>query len=240
MQFYFIRHGQSANNLLWEQTGSSVGRSVDAELTDAGRRQAEILAQFLSCRDQAGSANGRDLYNRAGFGITHLYCSLMVRAVATASIVAEKLGLPSVAWQDAHETGGIYIEDPETGECTGQPGHNRTFFEAHYPHLVLPASLGNEGWWNRPFEVKEQRPIRAQRFLQQLLERHGNTDDRVAVVSHGAFYNYLMATILRLPERDHIWFAINNVAITRIDFGSEHTDLVYTNRVGFLPRELIT
>ena len=241
--------GQPAASLL---PASVIQRAVDHRLAhDAaaylqyGAEQGdgyfrEILAQFLSRCDQTGSANDRDLHNRAGFDITHLYCSLMVRAVATGSIIAEKLELPLNAWEDAHETGGIYVEDTETGECTGQPGNNRAFFEAHYPRLVLPASLGNEGWWNRPFEAKEQRLMRAQRFLQQLLERHGNTEDRVAVVSHGAFYNYLLAAILRLPERDHIWFAINNAAITRIDFGGEHTELIYANRADFMPRELIT
>ena len=47
MQFYFIRHGQSENNALWERTGSSEGRSEDPELTALGHRQAKRLAQFL-------------------------------------------------------------------------------------------------------------------------------------------------------------------------------------------------
>jgi 2,3-bisphosphoglycerate-dependent phosphoglycerate mutase len=250
--FYFIRHGQSANNLLWDQTGSNVGRSEDAELTERGRAQAQLVAQFLS-RAESGArvghnaANSHDPHNRAGFGLTHLYSSLMVRAVATATAIAETTGLPLVAWEDAHETGGIYREDPATGECAGLPGKSRAFFEAHYPRLILPDAMNASGWWSRPQEPQEHKPLRAQRFLQELLQRHGGTSDRVAVVSHGAFYNYLMMAFLRLPSRDHVWFMLNNTAITRIDFFDRddggHADraaLVYMNRTDFLPADLIT
>ncbi|MCK4315675.1 MAG: histidine phosphatase family protein [Anaerolineae bacterium] len=246
MQFYFIRHAQSENNLLWQRTGSSKGRSDDPGLTAVGRQQAHLLTQHLRGPDPPMAAQGRNPQNVAGFGLTHLYSSLMVRAVATGTIIARVLGLPLVAWEEAHESGGIYRRGEQTDERIGQAGHNRAYFEAHYPDLVLPESLGESGWWNRPFEEPEQRMARAQRFLRQLLERHGRTDDRVAVISHGGFYNYLLAALLKLLDREGIWFVLNNAAITRIDFldddpeGAERTALVYMNRAGFLPEELVT
>ncbi|MEW5719039.1 MAG: phosphoglycerate mutase family protein, partial [Chloroflexota bacterium] len=82
MQFYFVRHGQSANNLLYDTTGASDGRSEDPALTALGRRQAEILARFMKQNDAAFRLSF-DRQNLGGFGITHLYTSLMVRAVAT-------------------------------------------------------------------------------------------------------------------------------------------------------------
>jgi 2,3-bisphosphoglycerate-dependent phosphoglycerate mutase len=243
MQFYFIRHGQSENNALWKRTGSSKGRSEDSELTEVGRQQAEFVAQFL-CRanlpDCASGGSGGDVQNVAGFGITHLYSSLMVRSVATGTVIAKALDLPLVTWEDLHERGGIYLKDEQTGERIGQAGKNRAYFEAHYPDFVLPDSLGEAGWWNRPFEEPEQRPIRAQRFLRDLMARHGHTDDRVAVVGHGGFYNDLLATILNVPESEGYWFALNNAAISRIDFDDERIGLVYLNRVDFLPQELVT
>ena len=66
------------------------------------------------------------------------------------------------------------------------------------------------------------------------------------MVSHAGFYNYLLAALLKMPDREGIWFVLNNAAIARIDFldenpdGAEHTALVYMNRAGFLPEELIT
>lgn len=243
MQLYFIRHGESENNARWTRTGSSVGRSEDAELTDIGRQQAQALAQYLADEDD--------------FDLTHLYCSLMVRAVATGTAIAEVLDVPLVAWTDLHEEGGIYLKDEASGERLGQPGKTRTYFERTYPDLVLPDSLGEDGWWNRPFEEHEARPARARRVLKELLARHGGTTDRVALVSHGGFYNQFLGALLGFTPRERIWFTLNNTAVTRIDFRRVEEDVdvadaenpagprdlvrvVYTNRVDFLPEELVT
>jgi 2,3-bisphosphoglycerate-dependent phosphoglycerate mutase len=245
MQFYFIRHAQSQNNELWAQTGSWDGRNEDPDLTSLGREQAGQLAEFLG---QPGAPVpdriwAWDAQNLGGFGLTHLYCSLMVRSVATGTVVARALDLPLVAWQDVHEVGGIHHRDWESGESTGLPGKNRAYFESHYPDLLLPEGLGEEGWWNRPHEAREERPPRARRFWNELLQRHGSTDDRVAVISHGGFYGHLMRALLDLP--DGHWFSLNNVGITRLDlveveeYGQVLT-VHYMNRVDFLPRELVT
>jgi 2,3-bisphosphoglycerate-dependent phosphoglycerate mutase len=246
MQLYYIRHAQSANNALWDQTGASTGRSMDPEVTETGRRQAEILAKFLyQDRPARTPANGRDPHNAAGFHLTHLYCSLMDRAVYTASRIAEACDLPVHAWGDLHEEGGIYLADETTGEPAGQPGRNRAYFEASYARLVLPETLGEDGWWNRPYEVYELRRARARRVVEDLLRRHGKTADRVAMVSHGGFYNHFMAVLLGLPDSGRhdprpLWFAMSNCAITRIDFEADQAAVIYTNRVDFLPVELIT
>lgn len=242
MQLYYIRHAQSENNLLWAQTGSFEGRSEDPDLSPVGWRQAEALARFLQGPDQtvAAPASTYDPQNVNGFAITHLYCSLMIRSVATGAVVARALKLPLVAWVDAHEVGGIHHRDPQSGERIGLPGKDRSHFETHFPDLVLPESLGEGGWWDRSYEERGERPLRARRFLSDLVDRHGNTKDRVAVISHGGFYNHFLRAVLNLPEERTLWFSLNNVAITRIDFGEEETVLSYTNRLGFLPGELIT
>ncbi|HEY3341640.1 MAG TPA: histidine phosphatase family protein, partial [Anaerolineae bacterium] len=94
MQLYFIRHGQSANNALWNATGESGGRSYDPELTEIGCSQANLVAQFLRQGDPALTSRGTDPQNLTGFGITHLYCSLMVRAASTGHAIADALDLP--------------------------------------------------------------------------------------------------------------------------------------------------
>ena len=48
MQFYFIRHGQSENNALWERGGPQGDRRADPELTELGHVQAQHLARFLA------------------------------------------------------------------------------------------------------------------------------------------------------------------------------------------------
>ncbi len=228
MQLLFIRHGQSANNALWDATGANVGRSEDPELTDIGKQQATLLSQFLA---QGG--------NR--FGITHLYTSLMLRAVETAMAISGALQLPAHAWEDMHETGGIYFDNDE-GEQIGLPGRTRAQFNAEFPALMLQDGLYEAGWWNRPFEAHEAAPIRAKRFADDLLAKHGGSDDVVAVVSHGNFYRHFMATVLRVPDPQVVWFLMHNTAISRIDFPTDY-DIVsvqYQNRVDHLPADLIT
>jgi len=232
MDFYFIRHGQSQNNLLWEQSGSNDGRVVDPLLTEAGEQQAELLAAFLAA---------------SGIRITHLYCSLMERAIATGYRVAEALDLPLHGWLDIHETGGMFLYDKETETYIPKPGRTRSYLAATYPRLVLPDEVTEDGWWNRPFEPKELRAPRARRVLAQLLASHkSGSDDGVAIVSHGGFFNYIMRAITGLPERDPeeehdpVWFAANNASIMAITFAEDQRVIRYLNRVDFLPTDLIT
>lgn len=241
MQLYFIRHAQSTNNLLWEQTSASNGRSMDPELTEKGWRQARRLAKFLRENQSPRPTDTHNSQNGYGFGLTHLYSSLMVRAVATGSQVAQVLNMPLNGWLDLHEEGGIYMNDPVSGEPVGYPGKTQAYFAANYPGLILQEGLATEGWWNRPYEPPVERLERAMRFKDELLSKHGNTNDRVAVFSHGGFYNVFMRHILGIPaEADNLWFVLNNTAITRIDFSADEMIVVYMNRAEFLSADLIT
>jgi 2,3-bisphosphoglycerate-dependent phosphoglycerate mutase len=238
MQLYFIRHAQSANNKLYQETGSWDGRDADPELTEVGHAQARRLAEHVVCAN--GATLGRDYVNRGGFGLTHLYTSLMVRAVTTGSYLAAALNLPLVAWEDLHEVGGIFVIDPETGEHLGRPGKARSDLAERFPQLTLAQPVGDDGWWNRPHEPIEQQARRAARFVRELFERHGGTADRVAVISHGGFYNFVLAELLGVQADNGFWFSINNTGITRFNFEEEGVALTYANRLEHLPAELIT
>jgi len=245
MQFYFIRHAQSANNALYDETGSWDSRDEDPELTAKGQHQAQLLARYVAQADANFDPKRRNEANRFGFGFTHLYTSLMVRAVSTATPLAEVSGLPLQTWFDAHETGGIFLDDLTTGEPVGLPGKTRTDFETRFPNLLLPDWLDHTGWWNRPFEKDEERPVRARRFLTELLTRHGSTEDRVAVVSHGGFYNRFIRALLNwTPPNSEwptgTWFDVNNTSISRFDVNGDSLRIVYLNRTDHLPGELIT
>ncbi len=242
MILYFIRHGQSANNLLYEEQGHDDHRTQDPELTDYGRRQAQSVGRFLANgHNVTPAASDALMQDVGGFHLTHLYASPMVRAMDTAQAIAQATGLTPVVWPEVHETGGIWLKNPETEERCGLPGADRTFFETRYPQFVLPdGGWAEGGWWNRPYERFNIGCIeRAKQLLVDLQARHGNTDDRVAVVSHGAFYNALMKTMLGISMETALWFTLHNTGLTRIEFADE-TRLSYSNRVDFLPPELIT
>jgi len=240
MQLYFIRHGQSQNNALWEQSQDVKSYIVDPELTEIGHRQAILLAaSLIQSQSEPGDTNW-DPHNTTGYGITHLYTSLMLRAVQTGMAISQKLGLSLRAWIDLHERGGLVLDELPHDDPVGYPGPNRRFFEAHYPHLILPNTLGEEGWWNRPWENHVLRRERAARVAAELIQRHGATDDRVAIISHGGFYNHLLAALFGFPDKGGWWFLMNNASISRIDFYPQEIQLVFHNRVTHLPAPLIT
>jgi 2,3-bisphosphoglycerate-dependent phosphoglycerate mutase len=212
---------------------------MDPDLSSLGYQQARRLGRYLA-RQSNEQEPWEHRQNRHGFGLTHLYTSLMLRSVATGSLIAARLKLPLFAWSDWHEGGGIYLENYETGERVGYPGKDRLFFEQHYPALVLPENLGDGGWWNRPFEERPARWERARRVVEELIARHGATADRVGVITHGAFSNYFLKTLFGIGREQPLWFVMNNTGITRIDFEENEVRLVYQNRLDHLSNDLIS
>ncbi len=244
MQLYFIRHAQSENNLLWEQTRSSKGRVADPELTPKGVEQAKCVADLLGMPAQAGVQPWRDPYNRLGFGLTHLYSSLMVRALDTAAVISAAAGIPLVARMDCFERGGIYLTDEKTGEREGLGGNSFAYLQNRYPNVHLPKSFSDEGWWgNKPYETKEDAVGRARQLWANLLEGH-NENDRVGMVSHGGFLQPFMAAALKQPNAEIFAppfdFNIFNTGITRLSIQGDFVHVVYHNRIDHLPTNLAT
>ena len=248
MHLYLVRHAESANNHLYATTGSSTGRHPDPPLTERGHQQARVVARYLAARPDNAPLNPyARRHNRGGFDLTHLYCSLMVRAVATAGYIAEATGLPLRAWPAIHERGGLHDELPETGEAVFVAGPGRAFFETTYPQLILPDTLGEAGWWNRARETPAEYLPRAQSVLTELLARHGDSDDRVALVTHGGFFQSFMEAMINphLPptsatDRRPWWFGASNTSITYIEFFDGHANVRYVNKVEHLSDDLLS
>ncbi len=240
MQLYFVRHAQSTNNHLYSINHSDEGRVEDPELTGLGLRQADAVAGFLARSNPGDAVNGRDPTNHAGFHLTHLYTSLMIRAVQTSTAISKKINLPLTGWMDIHECGGIYLDDATSGTKVGQPGKKRSDFARLFPHLILPDEVQETGWWNRPHEEHEEFFPRARRVLEQLLRLHGGSDDRVCLVSHGGFYESMMYTICGNPQYGGVGFHINNTGISRIDFNEYGAQIIYLNRLEHLSWDLIS
>lgn len=257
MELYFIRHGQSANNANWDN--SEYAESPDPALTEIGHEQARLLAEFLKKNQTITNDKNWNIQNRYGFGLTHIYTSLMERAAFTAAPIAQALDIPLMAWKEIHEEGGIYGRaakrgTPQSGsvdksKLQGLPGRPRSFFMENFRTLILPDDLDETGWWNRPFEADEERQPRADQVFAELLARHrdqkGRPEHRVAFVSHGGFFMRLMGAMLKLPWRQaahglRSWFALNNCSISRFDIFGDELSIAYINRTDYLPDDLIT
>ncbi len=249
MELYIIRHAQSENNALWASTGQEAGRKPDPGLTAVGHQQAQRLAQYLAQRPAVnGLSEAARQQNPHGYPFTHLYTSLMWRAVQTGHYVAEALDIPLHAWEEIHEWGGIYEHDLETGERKGLPGANGQELAAQFPRLVLPPERQNgAGWWNRPFERHEAARARAAAVWERLLARHGQGDDRVALVTHGGFSYTLLMVLFAFSGQNtmpdgtrEVWFSLHNSSVSRLDVGPGFCSVRYLNRVAHLPPELMT
>jgi 2,3-bisphosphoglycerate-dependent phosphoglycerate mutase len=253
MELYFIRHGQSVNNANWNS--ADFQESPDPALTETGHEQAGILAEFLKKNQTITNEKDWNLQNRYGFGLTHIYTSLMERAAFTAAPIAQALDIPLIAWKEIHEEGGIYSRSDrrsgpvDTSNIQGLPGRPRSFFMENFRTLVLPDDLDETGWWNRAFEAEEERQPRADQVFAELLARHkdqkGRPEHRVAFVSHGGFFMRLLCAMLKLPWRQaahglRSWFTLNNCSISRFDIYGEELSISYLNRTDHLPDHLIT
>lgn len=248
MQLYLIRHAQSENNARWAATGSEAERVPDPEITEIGHQQAALLGQYISQISPGAVTMPGDPHNRQGFHLTHLYCSLMTRAVQTASYIHEESGLPLQALDNIHEWGGMYRHDYENEVKVAVPGPNRAYFAKKFPHLTLPPHVGENGWYHeRLYEEPEQTAIRARQVYDELLERHGDSEDRVAIVTHGGFMHVLISQLMRSADplndengQRRKFFSHHNGAITRFNLGKDYNQLVYMNNVCYQPPELIT
>jgi 2,3-bisphosphoglycerate-dependent phosphoglycerate mutase len=237
MLLYYIRHGQSINNALYDQTGSYEKRNEDAPLSETGKKQLPYLAAYIKKELAQVQSDGQG--GNRNVPVT-LYCSLMERGIATASAVAESCDLPLHGYKDLHEAGGVYLIDHDSGEHIGMAGKNKAFLEEKYPLLQFPEDACVDGWWNQAYEEEEERHQRAKRVLEMLLHKHNQPDEVVIFVSHAEFFNYLMKQILSIPDAFPVWFVLMNCSVTLFDFQEDHLRIPFLNRHHFLPNELIT
>lgn len=248
MQLYFIRHGQSQNNAIWDENAYDATRVSDPTLTSKGIQQAELLAEFLAQGNPSGQSGWMDPQNRAGFGLTHVYCSLMERAIQTGTIISDRLGIPLIAHKDMHEVGGIYLDRlvDDQPMVTIEHGHTPAYLQEHYPRLKLATPIKENGWWLGGREQRPRRISRARRVIEFLKQQHGNTQDRVAVITHGAFFSYIFRVLFNLDvdypgDRGLPYFIVhNNCGLTRMELDASNVTLYYLNRTDFLPDDLIT
>lgn len=241
MELYIIRHGQSINNALSDDRP----RTPDAPLTDLGLEQARLLAAYLKDgrnRDPwyNPSTGYSQLEHVADWGITHLYCSPMTRALQTTLPIAAALGLRPNVWLEIHEHGGVYQQRPDG--VVGFAGRTRSEIETDFVGFSLPDAITDAGWWN-PARGSETMPEAIARAIQVAvdLRRRAESDERILMVTHGTFIDALLKALFsQLPSRS-MFYLHYNTGITRIDFlERERLLLRYLNRVAHLPPDKVS
>lgn len=245
MRLYLIRHAESANNVLLN--GDEIdARTPDPEITETGRRQAELLAKHLASSMDEPVKQPYEGLGSMGFQFSHLYCSLMSRSLLTAEYVSQRCAIELEALPDVFERLGIFEYDTDGNEI-GLPGPNRSYFEKRFPNVRLPNELRERGWWSRPAESAAEFIIRTGESIDAILSKHANTDHSVGMVVHGDYIdqcvNHLMGLDPGSVDSNNTWipkWVFNNTAISRFDFVKNSKYAVYVNRIDHLPGSLIT
>lgn len=242
MELYIIRHAQSTNNALADERE----RVCDPPLTAIGRRQAELLAAHL--------AAGRDIHpqptrawnvapgtnSHGGYGIQRLYTSAMRRALQTAWPIGRALGLQPEVWLDLHEHGGIWLDHgPEIG-IRGYGGITRSELAVEFPGVIVPAALTDAGWWHGSHEALAAAEERAARVA-ETLRTWGQRDERIAIITHGAFATLLLRALLGESPVQPVFYHLDNTSISLVRFrNNNELSVRYLNRLDHLPAELVT
>lgn len=238
MDLFLIRHGESTNNALADASQ----RVADPELTATGRAQAERVAAYLAeglHLTPAERTAGRLFLDR-------LYCSAMIRALHTAQEIGRAMELVPEIWVPIHEIGGIHLDHGGERGVVGYPGLTRAEIAARFPDSVVPAEVGEDGWWNEGMETSQQAQCRAIDAATALLARAGEKT-RIGLVTHAGFMSLLLGALgSKLRGEDFsalqggFSYEHDNTAITRVSLRptSSLAGIEYVNRTEHLPSEL--
>jgi len=247
MKLYLIRHAESTNNAAWSNPSSEVhSRTPDPHITKTGRQQAQLLADYLAQTGKEPCQINTKPGEPPGFNIQHLYCSLMTRSVQAANTIGERLGIRPMALRDIFERKGLYDIDVE-GNLVGVKGPGQSYFVEHFPSLILPSDLTENGWWDRPVETNDAFYLRVEQSLDTVINRHKDSEDSIALVVHGDYIdqciNHLMLVPRSASNYETPWVAnwvFHNTSISRVDIDQGARNVVYLNRIDHLPVEQVT
>lgn len=243
MQLYLIRHAQSTNNALADERE----RVSDPLLSELGYRQAEILARHLAAGPSRepyypplAAPGESDRRNGHGFGLTRLFCSAQRRALLTARPIAAATELTPEVWLDLHEEGGVWLDHGEPVGVAGYGGIARSELAAEFPSYRLPDALTEAGWWSGTRETPEESAVRAGQVA-QALRTWPNPDDRLGVITHGAFAVFLLRALLGHATERPVFYHLDNTGISLLRFYHDGgVTLRYLNRVEHLTPDIIT
>jgi len=181
IRLLLVRHGESA----WNREGRVQGQAPGVPLTDTGLAQARRAAALLR-----------------GCGATRLVSSDLQRAVETAAVVAEAVGLPVETDADLREQGVGVLE----GRYAHELGEEPTPEGAHVHEIR----------WGGGESIVDVH-ARVTRFCERL--RASAPGETVILVSHGATLQVLRAVVAGLGPLDVSWDPLGNGEVLELTLG---------------------
>jgi broad specificity phosphatase PhoE len=204
---YLIRHGESETNRY--KANLIGGRSGDAELTELGILQAQLLG---------------DYFTRKGVLIDIIYSSTIIRAIKTADIFAEKIGFPV-----SHILRRDEIVELDQGLWSEK------LREQVYTLDVLNQILSQQNYFIPPGgESKAQVIHRLSSWLLKEIVVEENLNKHIAVVFHGFAIKCLLQYIMGF--NDSMIYNINtsNTSVSKLTFSARGWGVNYINSTSHL------
>jgi 2,3-bisphosphoglycerate-dependent phosphoglycerate mutase len=187
----FMRHGQAENNV----SRTLVGRHIESHLTSQGREQVADAAKHLK-----------------SIPIDKVYVSPVIRAMETAQIVCDTLGMSYEVDERLYEIELGKLVGMNYEEVTTKYGD--LFLRFYAEHDPILDSFGVE-----PFAAVKQR---VKSLLDDALKKH--EDSNVLMVTHLDPIKAALATLLELkPEALYRWH-IRNASLTVL----KHESRIYS------------
>lgn len=233
-----VRHAQSANNVGSDEAReryhgdaerihaeSERTRVPDPELSEAGRKQAELLAEAVAPMLRGDR--------------TLLVSSPMRRALLTAAPLAARAGLERerfVCRGDLYEVGGCYYGD------AAHPSTTAAQLEAEFP--VRCQEIGAEGWYagRTGPETSSEAHERIDRIITWIEHMLASGEhDLVVVMGHGDLFTRWLRQWFGIPGSRSLAFVHANTGISKLTWSRESDALLdYTNDLRHLPEALRT
>jgi broad specificity phosphatase PhoE len=184
MDILLVRHGESEANALGRLQGH-----LDSPLSERGREQARIVADWLSRR-------------RIGWDVA--YTSPLLRARETAEILTTTLGAaPPTLEPDLKEIHAGRLE-----------GLTRDEMAERHPEWVTRSILDLGDFSDFGGESYGQIQARVEGLIARLVERHRASAERVLVVGHGGVNFQLIKALVCRPVPKVCILRIANCAAT--------------------------
>ncbi len=199
MRLILVRHGETELN----RTGRILGKS-DAPLNAAGRAQA--------------SANAAALAADLPFA---LYTSPLVRAVETARIVGDALGVEATPLDD--------LQEADAGELDGmRASEARRLYPEFYRRWEADASTARMPGGESLSQVQE----RAWEAVTRLADEHG--DGKVVAVTHDFVIRAVLCMALDMPLRSFGRLRADVGSIARLEIGPSYAQVLSINETSQL------
>lgn len=213
MQIYFVRHGKTE----WNLTGKYQGCSAQTHLLPDSKADVVKLARYL-----------------APTKFQTIVSSPLIRAQETAEIINEQLKIvPTVQLEQD-------LQEFNLGLLEGMPYDEA---KARYPKAVTGLFAQPELYDAKQIAAESFANViaRGTRIISQLSAQYQAENDKIIIVSHGAFLVTLIQSLLGKPIKDlRAAGGLANTSLSVLethDAGATFAEVLW-NETGFLDRKM--